>query len=149
MSVREKMTAIADAIREKTGENKLLGLDAMAAAIAGIQTGAVIQRTSGSFSTDKQGKATVSCGFQPDGIIGAVSVYDERTYYFCFLFTEIPASEYPASIDAEDENGIINICANATELGFDVNVRAFDWSWNTDDMASQNRRFDYTAIKFT
>ena len=39
MSVNEKMTAIADAIREKTGGTSPLNLDQMAEAIAGIQTG--------------------------------------------------------------------------------------------------------------
>lgn len=39
MSVNEKMTAIADAIRAKTGGTEPLGLDAMAAAIAGLGTG--------------------------------------------------------------------------------------------------------------
>lgn len=41
MSVNEKMTAIADAIREKTGGTELLGLDAMAQAIAAIKGGGV------------------------------------------------------------------------------------------------------------
>lgn len=39
MSVKEKMTAIADAIREKTGGTEALTLDAMTAEIAGIETG--------------------------------------------------------------------------------------------------------------
>lgn len=39
MSVNEKMTAIADAIRAKTGGTEPLGLDAMAAAIAALETG--------------------------------------------------------------------------------------------------------------
>ena len=39
MSVNSKMAAIADAIREKTGESGTLTLDAMAAAIAGIEAG--------------------------------------------------------------------------------------------------------------
>ncbi len=39
MSVNEKMTAIADAIRTKTGGTKSLTLDQMAVEIAGIQTG--------------------------------------------------------------------------------------------------------------
>lgn len=39
MSVNEKMTAIADAIRGKTGGTDPLNLDQMAAAIAGIQVG--------------------------------------------------------------------------------------------------------------
>lgn len=38
-TVNEKMTAIADAIREKTGGTELLGLDAMAQAIAALETG--------------------------------------------------------------------------------------------------------------
>lgn len=39
MSVNEKMTAIADAIRAKTGGTDLLTLDGMAAAISAIQAG--------------------------------------------------------------------------------------------------------------
>ena len=39
MSVKEKMTAIADAIREKTGGTELLTLDQMVDAINGIQSG--------------------------------------------------------------------------------------------------------------
>lgn len=39
MSVQEKMTAIADAIRAKTGKSEALTLERMAAEIAGIQTG--------------------------------------------------------------------------------------------------------------
>lgn len=39
MSVNEKMTAIADAIRDKTGGTDPLTLDAMAEAIAGIEAG--------------------------------------------------------------------------------------------------------------
>lgn len=38
-TVNEKMTAIADAIRAKTGGTELLGLDAMAQAIAALETG--------------------------------------------------------------------------------------------------------------
>lgn len=39
MSVKTKMTAIADAIRNKTGGAEPLSIDGMAAAIGGIQTG--------------------------------------------------------------------------------------------------------------
>lgn len=39
MSVNEKMTAIADAIRDKTGKTDTLTLDQMATEIAGIETG--------------------------------------------------------------------------------------------------------------
>lgn len=39
MSVKEKMTALADAIRGKTGGTELLTLDQMVDAINGISTG--------------------------------------------------------------------------------------------------------------
>ena len=39
MSLKEKMTAIADAIRAKTGKTGALTLDGMAREIAGITTG--------------------------------------------------------------------------------------------------------------
>jgi hypothetical protein len=39
MSINEKMKAIADAIREKTGETAAMGLDKMAELIAAIETG--------------------------------------------------------------------------------------------------------------
>ena len=39
MSVNEKMTAIADAIREKTGGTEPMGLDAMAEAVRGLEVG--------------------------------------------------------------------------------------------------------------
>lgn len=61
MSVYEKMTAIADAIREKTGKQNVLTLDQMATEIARIETGGgsddvllqVLARTITNFESDK------------------------------------------------------------------------------------------------
>ena len=50
MSVNEKMTAIADAIRVKTGETAPLSLDAMASAIAGIAGTSGLRYTNGTFT---------------------------------------------------------------------------------------------------
>ena len=47
MALTEKLTAIGDAIREKTETTELLTLDGMAAAIAGIETGGGAAYTSG------------------------------------------------------------------------------------------------------
>lgn len=56
MSVNEKMTAIADAIRDKTGDTAAMTLDAMATAIAGIQVSAgseaVVGMETGSLTTN-------------------------------------------------------------------------------------------------
>ena len=50
MSVYEKMTALADAIRSKTGETDLLTLDGMSEAIAGIATGGGAKIATGTFT---------------------------------------------------------------------------------------------------
>lgn len=50
MSVNEKMTAIADAIRGKTGGASPLTLDQMAEAIASIQAGGGIKTASGTYT---------------------------------------------------------------------------------------------------
>ena len=50
MSVNEKMKAIADTIREKTGGTGLLTLDGMAAAIKAIETGGGLKFKFGSFT---------------------------------------------------------------------------------------------------
>lgn len=61
MSVNEKMTAIADAIRAKTGEAGLLTLDLMASAIANLSTsggsGEDLKITSGEFTPATDGVA--------------------------------------------------------------------------------------------
>ena len=77
MSVNEKMTAIADAIRAKTGETGLLSLDAMAAAIMGISVGSggsedSLQFTTGTFTANTTRSAVTinhSLGKKPIHVI--------------------------------------------------------------------------------
>lgn len=87
MSLKEKMTAIADAIREKTGQPGTLTLDEMAAAIGTISAGAEVRRVTGSFTTDTSGAAFVSCGFRPDVVVGYVGAYADMEFYYSFVFS--------------------------------------------------------------
>lgn len=67
MSVNEKMTAIADVIREKTGGTEKLTLDQMAEAIAGIEAGGGggAECITGSFTATKANYSlTHNCGFE-------------------------------------------------------------------------------------
>lgn len=66
MSVHEKMTAIANAIREKTGGTDALTLDQMSAAIAGITVGGGgAERITGSFTAVKSYyELTHNCGYE-------------------------------------------------------------------------------------
>lgn len=66
MSVFDKMTAIADAIRGKTGGTAALTLDQMATAIAGLEAGEGVSLP---------GVAEVSCGeFVPASDVSAMSI---------------------------------------------------------------------------
>ena len=92
MSVKEKMTAIADAIRGKTGGTELLSLDAMAEAITGIETGG-----GGDYTNDQIGALidkSVTEFTIPDGVttIGTYVFYDcssLQTVYFPDGLTKI------------------------------------------------------------
>lgn len=67
MSVNEKMTAIADAIRGKTGKTEALTLDQMAAEIAGIQTGGggSIEATASYLTLNEISKTIAAYPFKP------------------------------------------------------------------------------------
>lgn len=83
MSVNEKMTAIADAIRGKTGGTEPLTLDEMAAAISSIETGG-----GGSMET---GELTVVSSSKPY----QVSVSSKKTHFLV----------YPKTIEDPTHNG--------------------------------------------
>lgn len=74
MSVNSKMTAIADAIRAKTGGTDALTLDGMAEAVAGIEAGGSVEVESGTvtLSSDRYGHVFVD--YIPDILI----VYSEN-----------------------------------------------------------------------
>lgn len=77
MSVAEKMTAIADAIREKTGGTDLLTLDGMAAAIPEVFAAGVAEAEAacaakhfvGSFVGDGTRVASFEMPFKPDILV--------------------------------------------------------------------------------
>ena len=67
MALTDKLTAIADAIRAKTGGTELLTLDQMAAAISGISGGGTVE--TGSFVVDDTQSLIIPCAFEPDIIL--------------------------------------------------------------------------------
>lgn len=95
MSVNEKMTAIADAIRAKTGGTELLGLDAMAEAIAAITGGSIGENKyeviSGSFvpATDVKEEYRINTGLlDPDG------TYVNDCFYMVFADSDVSSTMY-------------------------------------------------------
>lgn len=152
MSVSSKLTAIADAIRAKTGGTDTLTLDAMAEAVAGIQTGASALRYEGTFTTSATCSATVSCGFKPDLVViftppGNMSDYKDHETNLKFAFGE-KKTNYTEYAHAEYVNGLYTGVAWATTEGFNINMMGYDLSWSKTQNIVQNKTFSYLAVKY-
>lgn len=115
-SVNEKMTAIANAVRGKTGGTEPLTLDGMAAAIAGIQTGGgsgVVE--SGTFTVDKDS-------------IGVVIPVSKKC---SFLVIWYPLTEIPGPFSAYN---LICCCAIDSVLSYGLYI-----NYNAQGLAANGK----------
>ena len=78
MSIYSKMTAIADAIREKTGGTNPLTLDAMAEAIAGIEAGG-----------DTQAEDAILAGTLTEYYNDRITTVRENAFSNCYQMTKV------------------------------------------------------------
>lgn len=155
MSVYSEMTALADAIRAKSGKTGKMGITAMTEAVNGITAGSgsgtgsgSVQRKTGSFTTDKStGKATVNCGFQPDLIYVYLITYDGLEEGLSLPFGEQKEPTKPYCALGYWTNGIYEVTASRTSSGFTVEV--YDLGWGSAHNLVKNKSFSYTAVKYT
>ena len=147
MSVFSEMTALADAIRSKSGNTGKMGIAAMTEAVNGISTGATIQRQSGTMTTDGNGKVTVNCGFQPDLITVYTYVYQniEENVSIPFETQKYPNMSYCGL--GYHSGGIYQFIASKTTNGFTVEVK--DLGYGSSSNLAKNKNFSYEAIKYT
>lgn len=152
MSVSSKMTAIANAIRGKTGGSALLTLDGMATAIAGISTGGGGERFAGSFTTNASYKATVSCGFKPDVVMIFTPSFSYNSSTTCeanlkYFFAEKKMS-YSEISNARYDDGIYEGIAVRTETGFEISMMGYSFSWSKKPSIVSSKTFQYVAVKY-
>lgn len=154
MSVNSKMTAIANAIRAKTGGTGKLTLDGMASAVAGIQIGTVVKRKTGTFTlSDPNGappEVTINCGFKPDMLVVFLGeVTDEYAgrveSNMVFAFSERKTNMTEATF-ADNGKRMHLGTAYPTDTGFFFKLYGYTYSWSRVYLAGQ---FSYTAIKYT
>ena len=115
MRVNEKMTAIADAIREKTGGTDALTLDGMAQAIPAVfaageaesHARCVAKHFVGSFVGDGSRVATVAIPFKPDII--AVSNFSTEIMNTDYAVTSVHYNAVTAGTLHAYENGVLTL----------------------------------------
>lgn len=106
----------------------------------------------GTFTTDRNGAATVNCGFQPD----VVYIQGERVYVSdagqylnysaAIVFAEENRDGGPTTYIA-DSGGVDLMIWSKTSTGFAVEGVHMDYSWNASAAAS--KKYSYAAIKYT
>lgn len=107
------------------------------------------QRTTGTFTTDTSGAATVTCGFQPDLIVCYLSTYEGSEQGFSIPFAEqsYPSMSYTAL--GCHYNGMYEVIATRNATGFTFTVRDLGWDYGTSEPYAKNVTIGYTAVKYT
>jgi hypothetical protein len=146
----ETLTNIANAVREKTGENETIKLSQLASKISNISTGTTVQRKTGSFTTNTSGKATISdVGFQPDLVYVWTFNYGGYEEGFAIPFAEQLYPNMPYCALAGHANGIYQVNATKTSSGFTVEIYDIGWDWGANEPLLKNKTFNYTAVKYS
>lgn len=147
------LTAIGDAIRAKTETTDLIPVSDVPAQIAAIKTGVTVQETTGTFTTNTSGTATVTCGFQPDLVVvtkNETNIESGTTYTYvaAFPFKDFTSKKITVPMWTTSSSGYIyDFYPTQTTTGFSVTVKMWDESWESSTV--KNTSFNYTAYKFT
>lgn len=111
--------------------------------------GVTVQRKTGTVQTDKNGDATVNCGFKPDVV--AVEAEGHSYPVFCgFMFAEANETTLEMFIrHADAANYFVSaLSVNITETGFSI-IDATKISYAIESAVDSYRTFSYTALKYT
>ena len=112
--------------------------------------GMEVKSTGGAFSTDSNGKATVTCGFKPDLVFvkqGYTYTYNNESYPVSasFAFTQSKSENVYTTFWNEDDE-VTDFFAKQTSIGFSVEAVEYSSSWQG---AGYQGSFEYVAVKYT
>ena len=148
---QSNIAAAFTSIESKGGavpESKVSGN--LASAIASIPDGATVQITTGDFTTNNNGSATVNCGFAPDVVFITKNETSEGSRYDCAIpFALSPTSTFDIALWTKNSKYYMYDLRNIkrTSTGFSLSVKGYDDSWSSD--TAGNTKFYYTAVKYT
>lgn len=141
------LTAIGNAIRSKEGSSGKIPVSSFASRISAIKTGATVQRKSGTFTTDSDGNATVTCGFKPDLVVLHRSEGSTQNAFSCAAAFAEDSRKSLIDLGLLSPTGsFYEILVSRSDTGFSIAVTEYLEDWTEVVTATT---LSYIAVKYT
>lgn len=111
--------------------------------------GVIVQKKSGTLTTDFQGAAAVECGFKPDAVfLFSASANFPGVPHSCVVFTDKSVTSGGTFLVGSNTNYVFTYCIlTQNESGFVADCTQYDTSYQASK--DGNRTAEYIAIKYT
>lgn len=132
-------------------ENIMKGVDVFGV-VGTLEKGVIVQKKSGTFTTDNNGNATVECGFKPDCVYvnGGKNASISLNAHSGAMFTEGNYSVVPLLVPSVDIYYRYTILKfERKSSGFSVYAEKKFNTTSLDSAPEKQRAYNYTAIKYT
>lgn len=141
------MTAICDSIRAKEEISDPIPASEIAARIAAIETGVIVQRKTGTFTTSGS-SFSVDVGFRPDLVMLHAGEDDgvDNKMHTAAAFYEDTRDIVVVQAQLASNNGFYMFYIKPTDYGFSGNAWKVDNNWSWNEFSTQ---ISYVAVKYT
>lgn len=111
--------------------------------------GVIVQRKTGTLTTNFQGSATVTCGFKPDAVflIANSANYPGSVHSGVAFSEKNVTSKNTLVCGSSNAYPFANYTLNQSATGFSLSGKRYDTSFQ--ESADSNRTIEYVAIKYS